>query len=169
MSTTIVVGNPKPKSRTYHAAHVVVERLTGRPADTSIDLVDLGAALLDGSAQPVADAIADVRVADLVVVASPTYKAAYTGLLKLFLDRLPAGGLRGVLAVPLMLGGHWKHSLAAELMLKPVLVELGATVPTAGLFLLDTEYEEGPALDDWLATARDQLARHGYGDGHPAR
>ena len=29
--------------------------------------------------------------ADLVVVASPTYKATYTGLLKVFLDRFPAG------------------------------------------------------------------------------
>ena len=44
--------------------------------------------------------------ADLVVVASPTYKATYTGLLKLFLDRFAGGtGLRGV-AVPLMLGAR---------------------------------------------------------------
>ena len=49
MSVAIVVGNPKPRSRTYQAAHIVAERLAGRPADLSIDLADAGAALLDWS------------------------------------------------------------------------------------------------------------------------
>ena len=39
-----------------------------------------------------------------MVVASPTYKATYAGLLKLFLDRLGGESLAGVTAVPLMLG-----------------------------------------------------------------
>ena len=47
----VVVGNPKPRSRTYQAAHLVAERLAGRPADLSIDLADLGAALAAGLAQ----------------------------------------------------------------------------------------------------------------------
>ncbi len=91
MSVAVVVGNPKPRSRTYQAAHLVAERLAGRPADLSIDLTDLGPALLDWSDPGVADLVAAVQAADLVVVASPTYKATYTGLLKLFLDRFGAG------------------------------------------------------------------------------
>jgi FMN reductase len=63
-----------------------------------------------------------------------------------------------VTAVPLMLGGHWKHALAADLLLKPVLVELGATCPTAGLFLLDSEWDSDLALDPWLERARPQLS-----------
>jgi FMN reductase len=157
VSVAVVVGNPKPRSRTYQAAHLVAERLAGRPAGLSIDLTDLGPALLDWSDQGIADLVAAVQASDLVVVASPTYKASYTGLLKLFLDRFGTGSLSGVTAVPLMLGGHWKHALAADLLLKPVLVELGATCPTAGLFLLDSEWDTGPALDSWLEQARKQV------------
>jgi FMN reductase len=158
MSIAVVVGNPKPRSRTYQAAHLVAERLSGQQPDLSVDLADLGGALLDWSDASVGGVVTAVQNSDLVVVASPTYKATYTGLLKLFLDRIPGGALAGVTAVPLMLGGHWRHALAADLLLKPVLVELGATCPTRGLFLLESEYAGGETLDAWLDLARPQLA-----------
>lgn len=158
VTTAIVVGNPKPRSRTYEAAHLVVSELTGREPDLAIDLVDFGAALLDGSHPSIADAVTSIEGIDLVVFASPTYKATYTGLLKLFLDRIRGGALAQVTAIPLMLGGDWRHSLAPEVFLKPVLAELGASCPTRGLFLLDTEYLGSANLDTWLLNARPQLA-----------
>ena len=158
MSIVVVVGNPKPRSRTYQAAHIVAEKLAGLPPELSVDLTDLGHALLDWSDSGVANVVAAVQASDLAVVASPTYKATYTGLLKLFLDRIPSGALASVTAVPLMLGGHWRHALAADLLLKPVLVELGATCPTRGLFLPESEYAGGETLDSWLELARPQLA-----------
>ena len=91
---------------------------------------------------------------DLVVVASPTYKASYTGLLKLFLDRFAGGtGLRG-LAVPLMLGAAPRHALAGEVHLRPLLAELGAAVPTPALFVLDHEHDRAEAYDAWLTRSR---------------
>jgi FMN reductase len=161
MSVVVVAGNPKPQSRTLHAARLVAEKLTGRAPDLAVDLVDFGAALLDWKDANVAQAVADVTAADLLVVASPTYKGTYTGLLKLFLDRFGAGSLARVTAVPLMLGGDWRHSLAPEAFLKPVLAELGASSPTRGLFLLDadadTDWSESEALAGWLELARRQL------------
>jgi FMN reductase len=157
VSITVVVGNPKPRSRTFDAAHLVAEKLTGSAPDLSIDLSDLGAALLDWSDPQVAELVAAVKASKVVVFASPTYKASYTGLLKLFLDRIAGGALAGVTAVPVMLGGHWQHGLASDLLLKPVLVELGATCPTRGLFLLESEYAGGEALDTWLERARPQV------------
>lgn len=154
MIITVVVGNPKPRSRTYEAAHLVAEKLTGLTPDRSIDLADLGAALLDWSDAAVADLVTAVKASDLVVFASPTYKGTYTGLLKLFLDRIAGGALAGVTAVPVMLGGHWQHAMASDLLLKPVLVELGATCPARGLFLLESEYAGGETLDAWLARSR---------------
>ena len=47
MSIVVVVGNPKSRSRTYQASHIVAERLVGRPPELSVDLTDLGGALLD--------------------------------------------------------------------------------------------------------------------------
>jgi FMN reductase len=158
MSVAVVVGNPKPRSRTWQAAHLVAEKISGQPADLSIDLADLGAALLDWSDRQVAETIAAVAASDLLIVASPTYKATYTGLLKLFLDRIGGGALTGVTAVPLMLGGDWRHSLAADMLLKPVLVELGATCPTRGLFLTEDDVAGSSALDSWLELSLPKLS-----------
>jgi FMN reductase len=157
VSIAVVVGNPKPQSRTYQAAHLVARELAGRPADLSVDLTELGPALLDWADPKIAEIVAELAASDLIVFASPTFKATYTGLLKLFLDRIAGGALDGVTAVPVMLGGQLQHALAPELLLKPVLVEVGATCPTRGLFLLDSEYEGGPGLDGWLALARSQV------------
>jgi hypothetical protein len=77
-------------------------------------------------------------------------------LLKLFLDRFGAGALTGITAVPLLLGGDWRHSLAPEVFLKPVLAELGASVRTRGLFLLDSD-PTGSTLNEWLDAARRQI------------
>jgi FMN reductase len=158
VSTVVVVGNPKPRSRTRAAAEVVAERLTGAAPDRVIDVVDLGAGLLRWGDPEVGDAVAAVRAAEVAVVASPTYKATYTGLLKLFLDQIGTGDLAGVVAVPLMLGGGPAHALAPELLLKPVLVELGATAPTRGLYLLDSTWDDPAPLEAWLAAARPQVS-----------
>jgi FMN reductase len=150
---SVVVGNPKPRSRTYQAAVSVAERLAGRPPDVKVDLVDLGAGLLEPQNAEVATAIATVQSSSLMVVASPTYKASFTGLLKLFLDRFGSGALTNVTAVPLMLGGDMRHSLAPEVFLKPVLAELGASCPVPGLFLPERDYLGSEALESWLGRA----------------
>jgi FMN reductase len=154
MTAAVVVGNPKPASRTLDAATRVAERLAGRPADLVLDLVELGPGLLGWGDEAVGRAVEQVKQAGWVVVASPTYKATYTGLLKLFLDQFAAGSLSGVVAFPLMLGGAWSHALAPEVFLKPVLVELGASCPVSGLYLLETDYESPAGLDDWIESAR---------------
>jgi FMN reductase len=150
----VVVGNPKPASRTLDAATRLAARLAGQPADLVLDLVDLGPGLLGWGDEAVGRAVEQVQHASWVVVASPTYKASYTGLLKLFLDQFAAGSLAGVVAFPVMLGGAWSHSLAPEVFLKPVLAELGASCPMPGLYLLDTDYESPAGLEEWIQSAR---------------
>jgi FMN reductase len=156
--TAVVVGNPKPASRTLAAAQRAVELLTGAGPDLVVDVATLGPGLLGWGDEAVTAAVAGVAAADLVVVASPTYKATYTGLLKLFLDQFAGGeGLRGVTAVPLMLAAGPAHAMAPDLLLRPVLVELGATCPAPGLHLLDTEGADSPALAAWVERWRPAL------------
>ena len=150
----VVVGNPKPMSRTRAAAELVAEKLTGVPAEHVIDVVDLGAGLLGWGDEKVAEAKAIVKGADCLVVASPTFKATYTGLLKLFLDQFGQGELGQVTTFALMLGGSYAHALAPELTLRPVLVEIGASCPAPGLYLLDSDYATSPELEKWLGIAR---------------
>lgn len=154
----IVAGNPKPASRTFQAAGRLVAELTGRAPEPAIDLAAFGAGLLDWSDTEVGDAVEAVRGLDLVVFASPTYKASYTGLLKLFLDRFPNNGLDGVVAVPLMLGAGPAHALAPEVFLRPVLAELGAVLPTRALYVLDNAFDEASAYEPWLAAAGPRIA-----------
>lgn len=152
----VVVGNPKPASRTLVAATRVATGLSGRAPDVVVDLATLGAGLLDWQDPTVSALVAEVGRADLVVVACPTYKATYTGLLKLFLDRFAphtGQGLTGV-AVPLMLGAGPAHALAPELTLRPVLTEIGAIVPVRGLYVLDSDYDDPAAYDAWLRASR---------------
>jgi len=153
MNTVVVVGNPKPGSRTRLAAEMVARRLTGAEANETVELADVGAALLEWGSPEVEAAKDSVRGAGLVVFASPTFKATYTGLLKLFLDHFDAGELRNTQAVALMLGASPRHALAGEHTLKPVLSEIGCACPAPALFLLESDWEQGPELDAWLGRA----------------
>ncbi len=95
-----------------------------------------------------------------LVVASPTYKAAYTGLLKLFLDQFDRDELAGIPTVALMTGGSPPHALAVEVHLRPVLVEIGASLPTRGLFFAGAEVDDpAPVIETWLAAAAEPLRR----------
>lgn len=150
-TVTVVAGNPKTGSRTLAAGMLLAERLTGRPADHVIDVIALGPGLLGWGDAAVAAAVETVRGSQVVIVASPTFKATYTGVLKLFLDQFDGGtGLVGVVAVPLMLGAAPQHAMAPDLTLKPVLVELGATTPAPGLYLIDRTYAQSPELDAYV-------------------
>jgi len=163
MTVTVVAGNPKPASRTLDAAKLVAERLTGAPPDIVIDVIELGAGLLGWGDPAVAEAVEQVKRSDVLVCASPTFKATYTGVLKLFLDQFGAGSLAGVTAFPLMLGAGPGHALAPELLLRPVLVELGASCPAAGLYLLDSQYTDKASWAGWLETATRVLPRERLG------
>lgn len=157
-AATVLVGNPRAGSRTLAAARLLSGLLTGEEPARVLDAVTLGPGLLGEGGPAMGEALAEVGRARLLVVASPTYKASYTGVLKAFLDQLPADGLAGVVAVPLMLGAGPSHALAAELHLKPVLVELGATCPTRACYVLEQDHLDPAAYGPFLERARPQLA-----------
>lgn len=143
-----VSGNPRAGSRTAAfaraAADAVADALEG---EATVELLDLAAPGLDPDA-----ARATLAASTVAIVASPTYKATYTGLLKSLLDGYGPNALDGVVAVPLMVFAGAQHALAADLHLRPLLLELGATTPTAAIAAPDAEIAEPEELlDAWLA------------------
>ena len=167
----VVVGNPKPRSRTRDVAEAVATAAAGAAGLTGsdriiVDLADLGPSLFDWSSPDTKAAVDGIAACALVVVASPTYKASYTGLLKSFLDWYGTTGLRGVTVVPVMVGAGLQHALAVEVHLRPVLLEIGATLPTRGLYVTEAQLgdltgvigtwleEAAPALRASVAAAR---------------
>lgn len=132
-----LVGNPKPASRTLAVAEAVRTALFGSEFEgPTIDLAEHTRELFEWPSASMDALVGSVAAADVLIVASPTYKASYTGLLKAFLDRYPHNGLDGVVAVPVMTGSDLGHSMAPEVHLRSLLVELGATVPTRGLYFV---------------------------------
>jgi FMN reductase len=157
---TLVVGNPRTGSRTLgvarHAAKVICAGLREHGVDAAEpDLVDLAALREPLPARPAPGSVGPdlgraldlVRRPGLLIVASPTFKGAYTGLLKMFFDLLPRDGLgAGAVAVPLMTAGWEQHRHVADAYLRPLLLELGATVPAPGLAVLEHEFADLPAV-----------------------
>jgi FMN reductase len=116
--------------------------------------------LFDWSSSDVQAAVDSVAGCRLLVVASPTYKASFTGLLKAFLDRFGTTGLSGVTTVPVMVGAGPTHALAVEVHLRPVLVEIGATVPTRGLYVVESDLLRlVEVVDEWARDAGPALRR----------
>jgi FMN reductase len=141
-----ISGNPRPGSRTAAFAQRAAERIGGEVGAATATLVDL--ALAGGELD---EARAELASADVAVVASPTFKATYTGLLKTVLDGLPPGALDGVVAVPLMVQAGGAHGLAADVHLRPLLLELGATTPTAAIVVSEADLVDPDALlDAWV-------------------
>jgi FMN reductase len=110
----------------------------------------------------VEDAVDQVTGADLLLVASPTYKGTYTGLLKVFLDRLDYQALSSVTALPMLVMRVPQHALAVDVHLRPLLLELGAAVPGPGLAFLESDLgQPDGVLGPWAARVADALGRAG--------
>lgn len=162
LDVTVVIGNPKAQSRTLKVATTVVERLL-QPASydlTVIELAEHADEVFSGSSPTMDSLTKKVAESDLVVFASPTYKATYTGLLKAFLDRYPANGLSGVVAIPVHTGGDATHSMGVTFTLAPLLLELGAALPSRGLYFIAGEIERVEEIvDEAMADYRLNLSR----------
>ncbi|NGN66223.1 NADPH-dependent FMN reductase [Streptomyces sp. A7024] len=146
-------GSPSANSRTALLVDHAVDRLslTGFDAQHLVIRNLPAAELLYGrtDSAAIARATEAVAEAEAVIVATPIYKAAYTGLLKSFLDLLPQGALTGKTVLPLVTGGSLAHVLAIDYALRPVLTALGARHVVAGCFLLDSHIDrrqDGGAL-----------------------
>lgn len=154
MSIAVLVGNPKPDSRTLQFATTVadaVSQATGVPRGLTLDLATVAGELFEWPNDRLDALVEEVRTCTILVVASPTYKAAYTGLLKGFFDRFATDGLANVVAVPLMTGGAPVHALAVDVTLRPLLVELGASVPTTSIYLVISDLDQLPHIvSTWL-------------------
>lgn len=140
-----IAGSPSHPSRTYgileHSAkllqqegfHVDILSVRDLPAE---DLVfgKYDSPALEQPKQLLAQA-------DGVIIATPIYKAAYTGVLKTFLDLLPQKSLTGKVVLPIATGGTIAHLLSVEYALKPILGELGARHILATVYAVDKQIE----------------------------
>lgn len=136
-----LTGSPSPTSRTEAVVERLAVRLRGqghRVAVTPVRELPPGALLAGDATHPDIAAVADaIASSEGLIVASPVYKAAYSGLLKSLLDLLPQFALDGKTVLPLATGGSLAHVLALDYAFRPVLQSMGAEHVVQGYFLLD--------------------------------
>jgi FMN reductase len=173
MSVLLIAGSPSAPSRSAVLLDAVAARLALRdvPADRlAIRELAAHALLLGEASQPsVQHAVEQVRQADVVVIATPVYKAAYSGVLKVFLDLLPQSALKGKTVLPLATGGSPHHMLALDYALRPVLQSLAARHILPGVYATDGQvtlqpegaYQLQSELGQRLDDAVDTLASEG--------
>lgn len=136
-----VSASPSARSKTALTRSFVDARLTASGHRVrALDVRDLPpAALLSADTRDpaIAAALDLVAQADAVVVATPVYKASFSGLLKALLDLLPQRALADKVVLPLAVGGSLAHVLMLDYSLRPVLLALGAEDILRGLFVQD--------------------------------
>ncbi|MFC6020806.1 NADPH-dependent FMN reductase [Plantactinospora solaniradicis] len=154
MSEVVVVsGNPRPGSRTRVLAESVGAAVARRERVSSpavVDLAEYGPALLAPDDVRVAGGLARARAARVLVVATPTYKGSYTGVLKVFLDGLPHQGLAGVVAVPVTVGANREQAEQSGRHLRGLLAELGAEV-RPGLAVTEADLADPGLAEEYVA------------------
>ncbi|MFG2719110.1 NADPH-dependent FMN reductase [Streptomyces sp. NPDC048416] len=148
MATVLSVsGSPSITSRTARLLRHLDARLTAQGHDViPLDIRDIPAEALLGADfrhPAIVEATELFARADGVVIGTPVYKAAYSGLLKSLLDLLPQYGLVGKTVLPLATGGSTAHVLAIDYALRPVLSSMGAAHIVQGWFTLDKDLAVG--------------------------
>jgi FMN reductase len=139
----IISGSPSASSRLEGVLQTVIKQLETAGLDVQLISVrdqspeDLVYSRFESP--KIIQAVKDIEQADAVIVATPIYKASYTGVLKSFLDLLPQKGLQGKIVLPLAIGGTIAHLLAIDHALKPVLSALNAYHILSGVYVLDTQ------------------------------
>jgi FMN reductase len=165
-------------------AKTLGERLARHGLDSSLlDLRSLPAEdllLARADAPGIRGAVEQLEAARGIIVVTPIYKAAYSGLLKTFLDLLPQFALRDKVVLPLAMGGSLAHVLTIDYALRPVLSSLDPQHIVAGFFVLDKQVvlhedgrleidaELGGKLDGVLGTYAAAVARAAHPWNSPA-
>lgn len=139
MSVLLIQASPSAQSRSAALLNAVQQQLlqerVGHVEQLRIASLPAQALLLaNGEDAQLRQALAAVQRAQVVVIATPVYKAAYSGLLKVFLDLLPQTGLKGKTVLPLATGGSPNHMLALDYALRPVLQSLSARHILPGVY-----------------------------------
>ncbi len=159
MSILLLGGSPALPSSTGRLLQHLGDRLAAVGHRTSrLNVRDLPAQALlhaDAAHPALRAALAEVAAADAVIIATPVYKASFSGVLKAFLDLLPQNGLAGKVVLPIATGGSQSHLLALDYALRPVLQALEAKLVLGSIYATSHQVQwsegEGVALAPEIA------------------
>ena len=150
-----VVGAVTAPGRLNAAVAAAVESAAARP-DVSASLLNLAehrVSFADGRPleryeDDTAAVVGRLAAADVVLLASPVYRATFTGALKNLLDLTPIEALRGKPVGIVAMGATLHHYLGVDWHLRAVLGWFGALVPPTSVYLESSHFRDGRLADD---------------------
>lgn len=155
-----VTSGDSPSSKTRSVAAAALEM---RGPGTLIDLIELPADALLGRRQDraVDEAVATASAAQILLLATPVYRATFNGTLKAFLDRFPTGALSQTAVVLAATAATRTHFLSLDTGGRAVVASLGGwTVPTV-VYGTGGDFVDGrlaASVVDSLCTALEEAA-----------
>jgi FMN reductase len=160
MTLVAVSAGDSPSSKTRALVAAIADERDG-------ELIDLSQLPADGllGRRPddeVERAVASASSAAVLVVATPVYRATYSGALKAFFDRFPPGGLARTAVVLVATAIAPEHFLSMDTGGRALIASLdGFTVPSV-VYGTHEDFVDGspsPELLDELRAAVDQAER----------
>jgi FMN reductase len=157
-----ILGSVTPPGRLLRALDAALASAAGVEPGIGtrlINLADERIAFADGRppeqlGDDTANVIEAIGRADAVILASPVYRASFTGALKNLLDHIPIEALAGKPCGIVAMGATQHHYLGVDSHLRDVLAWFGALVAPASVYLTSADFVDGQLSE----TARRELA-----------
>lgn len=167
INVVAISGGLQRPSRTLALTDAIVAALgAALPIETRlIELGEIGSRLAGAltRAQVPADLDAQIRAietADALVVASPVYRASYTGLFKHLFDLVHHEALIDVPVLLAATGGSERHALVIDHRLRPLFSFFQARTLPIGVYASEGDFDQyqitNPALRARIALAVDR-------------
>lgn len=148
LNVAILCGSFQRPSRTLVLCQAVLAELRRHRPDLNVHVVEiaqigraLGACFQRSELPPeiLADVLA-VEKADLVIAASPVYRATYTGHFKHFVDMLGMDALAGKPVLLGATGGSPFHALMLDHQLRPLFAMMQAAIAPVGVYAIEAHF-----------------------------
>ena len=138
-------GPDSPAVETLHLGNHRISFADGRP--------------LSGYDDDTQAVVERVMAADMYLIATPVFRASFTGALKNLLDHVPVEGLRGKACGLIGMGSTDHHYLSIDAQLRPVIAWFGAHVVPGMVYLQSRHFQDGQLADPQAIADLQSLAR----------
>ncbi len=159
-------GTVTRPGRLYQAIQAALSGLEGEdsPAAETLRLGDYRISFADG--RPLSGygddtqaVVERVIAADMYLIATPVFRASFTGALKNLLDHVPVEGMQGKACGLIGMGATDHHYLSIDAQLRPVMAWFGAHVVPGMVYLQSRHFQDGHLADPQAIADLQSLAR----------
>ena len=103
--------------------------------------------------------VEQVIAADMYLIATPVFRASFTGALKNLLDHVPVEGMQGKACGLIGMGATDHHYLSIDAQLRPVMAWFGAHVVPGMVYLQSRHFQDGQLADPQAIADLQSLSR----------